>query len=119
MYKMVDKKKLKEQYRNTKPEMGVCIVKSNSSNTCLVQESKDLKSTMNRIRFQLDLGSLSNRELQAAWKRDGDSAFTIEVLEILPYDEDESKVDYREELEILKVIWEERLADSGMEFYRK
>ena len=116
---MVDKKKLKEQYRYTKPEMGVCIVKSNTGNTCLIQESIDLKSTMNRFRFQLDLGSLSNRELQAAWKRDGDSAFTIEVLEILPYDEDESKVDYYEELEILKVIWEERLTENGMEFYRK
>ena len=116
---MVDKKKLREQYRNTKPEMGVCIVKSNTTNACLVLESVDLKSTMNRLRFQLDLGSLSNRDLQAAWKRDGAAAFTIEVLEILPYDEDESKVDYHEELEILKVIWEERLADSGMEFYRK
>lgn len=115
---MVDKKKLKEQYKNTRPDMGVCIVKSNTGKMCLIQESIDLKSTMNRFRFQLDFGSLSNRGLQAAWKREGAAAFTIEVLEILPYDKDESKVDYREELEILKAIWEERLVDSGMGFYR-
>ena len=35
--------------------------------------------------------------------------FEIEVLELLKYDEDNSKGDYTEELEILKYIWDEKL----------
>lgn len=116
---MVDKKKLKEQYKNTKSDMGVFMVKSNRERTCFIQESGDLKSAMNGARFQLDFGSFHNQELQTAWKRDGALAFTLEILEILPYDDYESKVDYSEELEILKAIWEERLAGSGMTFFKK
>lgn len=39
-------------------------------------------------------------------KRKGESGSTIEVLQKLKYDKDESKVDYIEELNILKLIWE-------------
>jgi hypothetical protein len=113
------RKELKEIYKNTKPDMGIFIIKSNTRNKCHIEVTADLKSAINSTRFKLDFGNYPNRELQKDWSKDGASGFTIEVLEKLRYDKDESKVDYSEELGILKMIWEERLNDRGMEFYKK
>jgi len=41
------------------------------------------------------------------------------VLEKLPYDADEAKTDYSEELSILKLIWEEKLSSTGTAFFGK
>jgi len=39
-------------------------------------------------------------------------------LEKLEYDKDETKTDYSEELALLKMIWEEKLLQRGVELYR-
>lgn len=105
------KKELKELYKNFKPDMGVFIIKSNFNDKYYIEETQDLKSSINRTKFQLNLGSHPNKELQKHWKEYGESSFTIEVLEKLKYDKDESKVDYSEELNILKMIWDEKLSN--------
>ena len=111
------KKELKEQYKQMKPDMGVLIVKSNLTNKCHIEASQDLKSTINRTKFQLKFSSHNNKELQKAWNEYGEASFTIEVLEYLKYDKDESKTDYSEELAILQFIWDEKLSNDGMEHY--
>ncbi len=111
------KKRLKELYKNMKPDMGIFYIKANFTNKCLIESTQDLKSTMNGSRFRLNAGNHLNSELQKDWKEHGENSFAIEILENLQYDKDESKIDYSEELSILKMIWEERLATNGMEFY--
>lgn len=108
---MENRKALKDQYKRSKPDMGVFAIKSLVSGKCLIEAAGDLKSAMNSARFQLDFGSYRNKELQAQWKEEGSEAFLIEVLELLPYDDDASKTDYREELAILKMLWKERFMD--------
>ena len=111
------KKKLKEQYKNMKPDMGVYCIKANFTNKCLMEYTQDLKSTINGSRFRLNAGNHLNTELQKDWIEHGEDSFTIEVLEVLQYDKDESKTDYSEDLQILKMIWEERLSEKDMELY--
>jgi hypothetical protein len=72
---------------------------------------------INRTKFQLMGNCHPNKELQKGWKEHGQDSFTIDILEKLKYDKDESKTDYSEELAILKMVWEEKLANEGMEFY--
>jgi hypothetical protein len=43
--------------------------------------------------------------------------FIIEILEKLKYDKDEPDNDYSEDLELLKIIREEKLLQKGMKFY--
>jgi hypothetical protein len=74
---------------------------------------------MNRSKFDLVFGSNSNKELQNDWKNKGESNFTIEILEIIEYDKDESKTDYSDDLVLLKMMWEEKLAKENIEFYKK
>ena len=102
-----------------KPDMGILIVRSNKSNKCFIETSQNIKSYINRIKFQLSSSGHPNTELQKEWNEFGVENFTIEVLEILKYDKDESKTDYSEELEVLKMIWTEKLQKEGLKFYKK
>lgn len=111
------KKELKQIYKSMKPDMGVFVIRYNDSNRCYLESAHNLKSAINSTRFKLNFGNHPNKELQRAWKEKGEQSFTIEILEKLKYDEDESKSDYGEELEILKMIWKERLSKEGAEFF--
>ena len=106
------KKELKEWYKNMKPDMGIFIIKNNFNNKCYIEVTQDLKGTINSTKFQLNFGNHPNRELQKEWKEKGESNFTIEILEILEYNKDETKTDYSGELNILKLLWEERLSQK-------
>lgn len=114
---MERRKELKELYKNMKPDMGILIIKSHFNNKCYIEGTHDLKSTINSIKFKLGFGNYPNKELQKEWKEYGEENFTIEILENLKYDKDELKTDYSEELAILKMIWEEKLSEKGMELY--
>ena len=113
------KKELKAQYKEMKPEMGIYIVRSKTSDKCFVEAVKGLKATINGTIFKLKMGGFPNRELQREWREMGPEAFDIEILEYLEYDNDEGKTDYAEDLALLKLIWEEKLVAQGMEFYKR
>lgn len=111
------RKELKEQYKNMKPDMGVFMIKSSLSNKGYIEGTQDLKSKINSIKFKLGFGIHPNKELQKEWKAQGEASFTIEILERLDYDKDESKTDYSDELEILRMDWEEKILHEGMKIY--
>lgn len=113
------RKELIEQYKQMKPDMGIFRIRLKGGDKCFLETSHNLKGKMNSTRFQLDMGSHPNKELQRDWKELGPDRFEFEVLELLPYAKDESKIDYTEELEILKHIWEERLLGERFTFYSK
>ncbi|HHU33300.1 MAG TPA: GIY-YIG nuclease family protein, partial [Clostridia bacterium] len=56
---------------------------------------------------------------QKAWQEMGEKSFTIEVLEELEYEKDESKTDYSDDLALLEMVWQEKLAEQGLEPYKK
>lgn len=110
---MTDKKELKQKYKNLKPEMGVFRIESRISGNCYLYAAADLKSLMNRYRFQLDRGAHRDRELQSEWSAQGADNFIIEILERLAYDQDEAKSDYAEDLELLRLLWQDKLNIAG------
>lgn len=102
-----------------KPDMGIFAIKSKINSKYHLEATQDLKGMINRSKFQLGAGSHPNRQLQKEWKDYGVDNFTIEILENLQYDKDESKTDYKEDLSLLKMIWEEKLLKQNVEFYKK
>lgn len=113
------KKELKLQYKQTKPDMGIFMIRARDNNKCYIQATQDLRGVINGARVRLESGMHPNKELQAEWKALGSENFTIDILERLEYDKDESKTDYTEELALLQMIWEEKLVKENMEFYKK
>jgi hypothetical protein len=113
------RKELIEQYKQRKPDMGAFIIRPKSGGKCHIQSTPDLKGTMNGALARLEGGMHPVKELQKEWNEYGPDHFTMEVLETLAYDEDESKTEYTEELTLLQMIWEEKLTGEGMGLYRK
>ena len=107
-----NEKKLKEAYKNTKKEMGVYKISSQNSKNTYIGTAKDLKGIMNSIRFQLNLGSYPNKQLQNEWKELGSESFKVEVLDILSYSKDETKTDYSGDLKTLAEMWHEKIENS-------
>ena len=112
-------KKLKLQYKLAKPDMGIFKIASAASRKAYLQATQDLRGTMNGALARLRGGMHPWRELQKEWSEQGEGNFTIEILEHLPYDKDEAKTDYSEELKILELIWEEKLQKDGIALYLK
>lgn len=102
-----------------KPDMGIFIIKSNYDNKCYIETTHNLKGTMNSAEFKLRFGNHPNKGLQKSWNEHGKDGFTIEILEKLEYDKDETKTDYSEELEILEMEWKEKLLKQNMDLYKK
>jgi hypothetical protein len=113
------KKELKQQYKLMKPEMGIFIIRCNDEKKCYIQAAPDLRGVMNGALARLGGRMHPCQELQRDWTAKGPKAFTMEILECLAYDKDESKTDYTDELTILQMIWEEKLKKEGYEFYKK
>lgn len=116
--KTTRKKELRAQYELMKPDMGIFTIRCLENNRCHIEAVKDLKSSMNLAIFKLDLGNYPIKELQQEWRRLGKSKFAVEVLENLPYEEDESVTNYQDELELLEITWAERLEEEGKILYK-
>ncbi|MDD3653563.1 MAG: GIY-YIG nuclease family protein [Desulfotomaculaceae bacterium] len=113
------KKELKLQYKLMKPQMGIFIIRSKESNKCYIQATANLRGAMNGAIARLKGGLHPNRELQKEWDKLGAESFIAEILDYLEYDKDEAKTDYKGELAVLQMIWEEKLAKKNMKFYKK
>ena len=90
------KKALREQYEQRKPDMG--IVCWQSGEQMWIAISKDAAADYNRSSFQLRLGSWPNREMQTAYNAAPDS-FKWSLLKKLDYKEKDE--DHNEDLELL------------------
>ena len=111
------KKELQAQYKQMRPDMGIVAVVNQSNSKTFLDIAVNLKGRINRIEFQLKSGGHPNKELQKDWRELGQDRFEIKVLEQLEYDEDESKTDYRDDLELLKMEWIDKLTGQGIQLY--
>lgn len=113
------KKELKMQYKQMKPPMGVYMIRSKVSNKCYLEATNNFKARFNSTKVKLESNFHPYRELQKEWNEQGEENFDFEILENLEYDKDETKTDYSDDLELLRLIWEEKLVNQGTELYKK
>ena len=105
----MDKKELKKKYKQTLLPMGVYQIKNTANGKIFIGSSKNLPGKLNSQKFQLDLGSHMNTELQNDYTNFGSDNFTFEVLDYLEPIED-INYDYTEDIEVLKEMWIEKLS---------
>lgn len=94
------KKALQAQYKNTHHEMGVVSFRCTVTGDAYLAASKNTKSTLNSVRFQLEAGNHPNKALQKLWNEHGPEGFQFQVLETLDYDDPTE--DYSELLEEMR-----------------
>lgn len=108
------KKELIQQYKEMKPEMGVYMFKSINTNTVYLGCDKNIKATINGDRFKLNLNNHRCKKLQKDWNENKEENFEIKIVEVLLYDKDESKVDYSEELNILREMCKDKFTNENV-----
>ncbi len=118
-----EKKRLIEDYKNTQHPMGVfCIIKKEpiaNDPRVHIQTAKNFKAILNSTLMKLNSNFYPIKELQNDWNLYGEDAFEIKVLEELEYSKDDPFADYSEELEILKLLWEDKYKLDGIRTYEK
>ncbi len=116
---MADKSKLKKEYKQSLPTMGIYIVKNLVNNKILIGSSKNLPGRINRFKFGLKYaGTESNKELAADFQKYGEENFSFEILDELK-PKDDPAFNYSEELKLLEEMWIEKLQPFGEKGYNQ
>ncbi len=115
---MINKKELKQQYKESPPSMGIYCIKNLTSGKVFIGKSSDLRGKLNSIRFQLNHGSFINSELQKDYNNSGENDFSFEVIDTLET-KDDPAYDYSRDLRILEQLWFEKLQPYDETGYHK
>ena len=88
--------------------MGIWQVRNLANDRVLIGASPNLPGIINRLQFQLQMGSHQNAELQADWNEYGSDNFAFEILDELTPNADPQH-DHRADLTFLEELWLEKL----------
>ena len=92
--------------RDAFPPMGVYAIRDRRTGAVRIAASRNVHATINRIRFELRLGTHPDRTLQSAWRDGGEDRFAFEVLELVK-ERSEAGFDYAAELKALEALHRE------------
>ncbi len=112
----MDKKARIRAYKDTPRPMGIYRVWNTVNGKSLVGSSVNLPATLNRMRFQLEMGGHPHRTLQQEWREYGPEAFRFEVLDTLE-PSDAPGADAARDLRALEAMWLEQLSPYGERGY--
>lgn len=113
---MKTRKEIINDYKQIKSKIGVFQIRNKTNNKVFVESSLDLAAIWNRLRFQLNMGSHPNVELQKDWKALGEENFAYEILSEIQQD-DAVQMDYRKEIKKLEAMFIEELQPFGDKGY--
>lgn len=106
-----ERRKRSREARDAFPAMGIYAIRNLASGKVRLGSSRNVHGTINRIRFELRLGTHPDKKLQADWKLDP-SAFVFEVLDLVEERTDPG-FDYSAELRALEEIHRSELRAEG------
>ena len=86
--------------------MGIYAIRDRASGHLLLGASRNVHASLNRVRFELRMGTHADRVLQAEWNRSGADGLAFEVLDLVKERED-VHFDYAGELKALEQIHRE------------
>ncbi len=114
----MDKKELKKQYKQTLRPMGIFQIKNLANNKIFIASSSNIEGKLNSIKFQLEMGSYINKELQKDFNQLGENNFLFETIDVLEPKQDPG-YDYTEDLKTLEDMWIKKLQPFDDKGYNK
>lgn len=113
---MIDKKKARQDYKQVVHDKAVFAIRNTVSGKVFLASTLNLNGKFNREKFMLEMGSHTNKALQADWTALGAEHFSFEVLETLKLNDDPA-YNYEEDLQILEMIWVEKFRPFATHCY--
>lgn len=115
---MIDKKRLKEEYKRMIPPMGVFMIKNKNSGLVFLGSSLNLKSVLDKHKMLLSANMHMNSRLQRDWNESGAEAFEFAIAETLE-PKDDPDYNYSEDLSILEMLWIDKYRPIDEKLYNK
>lgn len=115
---MIDKKRLKEEYKRMIPPMGVFMIKNKNSGLVFLGSSLNLKSVLDKHKMLLSANMHMNSRLQRDWNESGADAFEFAIAETLE-PKDDPDYNYSEDLSILEMLWIDKYRPIDEKLYNK
>ena len=106
------RRELARRARDAFPPMGVFVVRNLASGRARVKSSRNVPGAINRLRFELGLGTHLDKTLQAEWNAVGSEGFSMDVIELVRQRED-AAFDYAGELRLLEHLYRLELEQGG------
>ena len=107
---------LKAAYRQQAPALGIIALQHLPSGRTLLERSRNAPGTLNRHRFELNLGKHRNACLQTDWRRDGAAAFRFDIIDTVDQSADPA-FDADAELDALLALHQAQLLEQGQSLY--
>jgi len=115
---MINKKALKNQYKQTLPPMGIYQIRNLVNGKIFLGSSLNLHGKSNSFRFQLKSGLHVNSSLQKDYLEFGGENFVFEIVDTLEPQEDPA-YDYRKDLKVFEEMWIDKLQPYDDKGYNK
>jgi hypothetical protein len=112
------KKDIKQEYKQKKFRMGVFQIRNLANGKVFISSSVNLDAIWNRHKFQLEMGSHPNKELQKDWNDTGADNFIYEIMDEIKVSEDPA-TDNTKETGILEELVIEKLQPFGDKGYNR
>lgn len=104
-----DRKAMLAAYKQRKVIGGICVIKNNANGKMLLAAVVDLQGYRNRFEFSKTVSGCADPRCQKDWEKFGSEVFSFEILEELEKKELQSEKEFKDDIEILKEIWLEKL----------
>lgn len=106
------RKDISNAYKERKLRGGVYTITNTVSGKYLIGHAADLASLRNRFQFAVTTGSAVDPRLRADWARLGAAAFTLNVLEEIDQQPEQSHAEFLDDLRTLEQLWRANLDAS-------
>jgi hypothetical protein len=110
------KKELIQQYKERPITGGVFRIVNTQTGRILLLAEPDLRGSKNRFDFSVLTGGCTYSALQRDWSDFGPKTFVFEILEEIEKKPDQTPKEFREDLDLLKELWQEKLGE-GVSYY--
>jgi hypothetical protein len=101
---MSRRKEINDAYKARKLCGGVYTITNSANGKYLLSYTANLKSIQNRFQFAITTGSTVHHKLQKDWEQFGAQVFTLEVLEELEQNPDQSQAEFMLDLKTLEQL---------------
>jgi hypothetical protein len=105
----MDKKALKEEYKQRKIIGGIYKITNMRSGMFLFNFTPDIEARQNSFAFMAFAGTCFDNRVRKDWEEFGNQIFTFEVLETLEKKKDQTHDQFLADLQSLAELWSEKL----------
>jgi hypothetical protein len=111
--KQQNRKEIIRAYKGIKQVGGVYIIRNTVTGKEYLDSAVNIESSRNRFEFSKSTNSCVYKWLERDWAEYGKDAFVFEVLETLERGDDQAAAQFKEDIQTLQEIWEEKRNTTG------